>query len=160
MAKSRPPLNPWPLLPRADGMPGPRPADEPARAAITAGVGVAALLLLLRHMYDPLAQEVARLLAMIGFKGGLAIAASLLALMFGAALVSPMRLPRPLRAAGLLAFDRGLHLALVLTAAGVVGVLVLHGVVTRVASIFSIVALALMAAHRARLHFVPPEAAR
>lgn len=160
MAKPRKPFNPWPFLPPHDGLPGPRPADEPARAAITAAIGAAALLLLLRLLHGPLAQETAQLLALAGLKGSFMIAAALLALMLGAALVSPMPLPEPLRAAGLLAFDRGLHLALVLTAAGVVGVVVLHGAVTRVAFTFSIIALALMASHRARLHLSTQRAAR
>lgn len=160
MANPRLALNPWPLLPPRDGLPGPRPADEPARAAITAAVGVAGLLLVLRQLHEPLAREVAMLLALVGFKGSLAIVAGLIALMLGAALVSPLPLPQPLRAAGLLAFDRGLHLALVLTAAGMVGVLVVHGSVTRIAVTFSVIALALIAGHRARLRLGPEGIAR
>ena len=44
-----------------------------------------------------------------------------------------------------------LHLALVLTATGVVGVVVLHGGVTRIAVGYSVIALGLIAGHRARL---------
>lgn len=152
MARPRPPFDAWPLLPPRAGPAGARPADEPARAAVTAAVGVAALLLVLRRLHDPLAAEMALLVAHLGLKGSLAVIAALLALMLGAALVSPLPLPAPLRAAGLLAFDHGLHLALVLTATGMVGVVVLHGGVTRIAVAYSVVALGLMAGHRARLH--------
>lgn len=145
MVRSRRNLDAWPLLPRAREDDA-RPADEPARAAVAAMIGLAALFLLLRWGLpgSGLAGEVARLVALWGCLGGLALVLVVGALLVGAAVVTPfMPIVGPVRDAALDVLDHALHLAFVLTACGLLGILVLHGKVPGPAMWFAAQALAL-----------------
>jgi hypothetical protein len=153
-AMTRPPLDAWPLLPRPAAAGITRPEDEPAEAAISALGGLAALLLLLRWLLPGtgLAQEVAGLVALWASLAGFALTIAILALLVGTAVVTPiLPLPEPIKEAGLAAFDHALHLALVLTAAGVLGIIVLNGQVPPITIWFSLQAILLWACHRTRL---------
>lgn len=151
MAQQRPWIDTWPLLPRRLPDGATRAPDEPARAAVTAAVAIAAVLLLLRTLPDPaLAREFAVLVANVGFKGSFAITVALMVMLFSGALVSPMPLHPVLRRTALTAFDHGVHLGLVLTVAGLLAVIVLHGGVSRLAVGFTCQALMLMGCYRAR----------
>ena len=161
MAPQPPRFDPWPFLPRGPADGARRPEGDHADAAVTTAVGLAAILLLLRHLLPDgaLATEFAALTANIGLKGGFAVTVALIALLFSAALVSPLPLPPGLRQAALGAFDRGLHLALVLTVGGILSVIVLHGEISRIALTFTLLALALMAGYRVRFHLAQRSAA-
>ena len=161
MARKQIPLDAWPLLPLARPAGQSRPEDEPARAAILAAVALAALFLVLRNLPSaaPLAQELAFLVALIGCKASLAVTAVTLALVFGAAVAAPVGFPSPVRRAALALYDHLVHLALVLTVAGVLGVIVFHGRVSQVGLWFTFQALLLMACHRARLWLTDHSAA-
>lgn len=161
MARKRVPFDAWPLLPRALPAGQSRPEDEPARAAATAALALAALFLVLRNLppVAPLAQEVAFLVGLIGCKASFAIAVAIAALVFGVAVAAPAGLPSALCRAGLAVFDHLVHLALVLTVSGVLGVIVFHGRVSGVALWFAFQALLLLACHRARLWLADRRAA-
>lgn len=148
-----PPLDPWPLLPRPMQEGHTRPEDEPARAAVTTAIGLAFILFVLRNAWpDPrLATEFTLLVAMVGCKLSFAITASLLIMLVGGALVSPLPMHPLLRRIALAAFDGGVHLALVLSVAGVLGVIVLHRGVTLIAFAFTLQCLLLVACYRTRL---------
>jgi hypothetical protein len=143
----------WPLLPRPVAAGADRPEDEPARAAITAAVALAALFLVLRQALPGtgLAPEVAKLVALVGCTGSLTVMVGLFALLFGVALATPLGIPRSLRGLALSAFDNLLHLALVLAVSGTLGLLVLQGGVTRIGCLYALLALVLMGCHRTRL---------
>ena len=150
----------WPLLPRSTK--GQRPADEPAHAALTAAVGLAALFLLLRWVPGggALAAEVAQLVAFWGCLGGLALLLVLMALLVGAAIAMPMMpMPGGVKNAALAVFDHAVHLALVLSTTGVLAVVVLHGSIPGLAIWFAAQALVLWGCHRMRLWLARPFAA-
>lgn len=154
MARLASRIDVWPLLPRQRDDGAERPADEPAHAALTALAGVAGLFLLLRWALpgSALPQEVARLVTLGGCLGGLALVMVLMALLVGVAVVTPMMpLSGIVKDAALSVFDHAVHLALVLTAVGVLGMIVLHGTVPGPASWFAGQALMLCGCHRARL---------
>jgi hypothetical protein len=145
MARPRRTLDAWPLLPRASDLES-RPADEPARAAVAALIGLSALFLILRWGLpgSGLANEVARLVALWGCLGGLALVMVVGALLVGAAVVTPvMPIVGLARDAALSVLNHALHLAFVLTACGVLGILVLHGRIPGPAMWFATQALAL-----------------
>lgn len=148
-------LDAWPLLPRPRDAAGERPVDEPAQAAFVAVAGLAAVFLLLRWVLPGgglIGPELARLVTLWGCLGGLALASVLVALLTGAAVAAPMLpIQGPMKHAALAIFDHGVHLALVLTTAGVLGMIVLHGAVTGPATWFAAQALLLLGCHRARL---------
>ncbi len=151
MADKRPTIDTWPLLPRRLAEGATRAPDEPARAAVTAAVALAAVLLVLRALPDPaLAREFATLVANIGFKGSFAVTVALMVMLFSGALISPMPLHPELRRTALAAFDHGVHLGLVLTVTGLLAVIVLHGGVSRLAVGFTFQAVMLMGCYRAR----------
>jgi len=143
----------WPLLPRPVPAGAERPEDEPARAAITAAVGLAALFLVLRYAFpgSGLAEEVAALIALLACKGSLAIMLGLVALTFGAALATPLGFPPLLRRLALGAFDHVVHLALVLSVAGGLALLVLFNGVGRLGMLYAMLTLLLIACHRTRI---------
>jgi hypothetical protein len=144
----------WPLLPRPRDGAGERPADEPAQAAFAAAAGLAALFLLLRWALpgSGLPHEVAKLVTLWGCLGGLGLVTVLMALLVGAAVVAPiMPLSGIVKDAALSVFDHAVHLALVLTAAGVLGMIVLHGTIPGPATWFAGQALLLWGCHRTRL---------
>ncbi len=149
MARPRAPFNPWPLLPSKTG----RQSGGPAWAAFTATASLSALFLLLRLALPDLAQEVGRLVAVIGCLGGLSVALVLFVLLLGAAIATPMApIAGPLKAIGLALIDQGLHLALVLTSSGVLGILVLHqGRLPALGFWFIALGALLWGCHRARL---------
>ena len=152
MAPPRPRIEAWPLLPRtANG--GPRRDDEPAEAVITTLAGVAALLLLLRwSVPGAFAREVTALIALWGGLGSFALVTAIMALLVGAAAVAPvLAVPDAIKEAGLATFDHAVHLAFVLTAAGLLGTIVLHGRVPGIAVWFAGQGLALWGCHRMRL---------
>ncbi|WP_137125301.1 hypothetical protein [Roseomonas sp. HF4] len=153
MPLPRPDIDFWPLLPRPVAEGDTRPEDEPARAAVTAAVGLAALFLVLRHAFDGsgLAREFALLVALVGCKGSLAIILGVFALTFGAALATPLGIPPMLRRLALGAFDHLLHLALVLSVAGSLGLLVLSGGVNGLSVLYAAFSLLLIACHRTRI---------
>ncbi len=160
MARPTAQFDAWPLLPRSTE--GQRPADEPAQAAIAAVAGLAALFLLLRWAPagGALAVEVAQLVALWGCLGGLALVLVLMALLVGAAVVMPMMpVSGGLKDAALSVFDHAVHLALVLTAAGVLGMVVLHGTIPGPAAWFAAQALLLWGCHRTRLWLAGQSAA-
>lgn len=152
MARPTARFDAWPLLPRSRQ--DRRPADEPAHAALTAAVGLAALFLLMRWAPGggALAAEVAQLVALWGCLGGLALVLVLTALLVGAAVAMPMMpMPGGVKDASLAVFDHAVHLALVLTTTGVLGIVVLHGTVPGPAAWFAAQALLLWGCHRTRL---------
>ena len=153
MAPPRPRIEAWPLLPRAaDGRP--RRDDEPAEAVITTLGGVAALLLLLRWGLPGggFALEVTKLVALWGGLGSFALTTAIMALLVGAAAVAPvLAVPDAIKEAGLATFDHAVHLAFVLTAAGLFGTVVLHGRVPGIAVWFAGQGLVLWGCHRMRL---------
>ena len=161
MARKNASFDAWPLLPRGTQAGRSRPEDEPARAAATIAVMLAALFLPLRNLPHtaPLADEMALLIALIGCKASFAVTVVTLALVFGAAMAAPIGFPSSLRTAALGLFDHLVHLALVLTVSGVLGVVVLHGQVSEVALWFTFQALLLVACHRARLWLTDRSAA-
>lgn len=145
MVRPRQSLDAWPLFPRG-GEDHARPVDEPARAAVAALVGLAALFLLLRWGLpgSGLAGEVARLVALWGCLGGFALVMVVGALLVGVAVVTPvMPIVGPARDAAFSVLDHALHLAFVLTACGLLGILVLHGTIPGAAMWFATQALVL-----------------
>lgn len=148
-------LDAWPLLPRPCDPAQQRPADEPAQAVFAAAAGLAGVFLLLRWVLPGgaiMAPELARLVTLWGCLGGLALVMVLMALLVGAAVAFPMMpVPGPMKDAALAAFDHAVHLALVLTAAGVLGMIILHGSVPGPAAWFAAQALVLWGCHRTRL---------
>lgn len=161
MARPRPPFDTWPLLPRPAHGRTP-PADEPLRAAATACAGLLPLFLVL-HLAVPdtgLGPEMARLVALTGSCGGFGLSITLLALLVGAAAVAPMvATPAWMRDAALGVFDHVVHLAFVLSVAGVLGIIVLHGRVPPIAIWFIAQAALLWACHRTRLWLAGPSRA-
>lgn len=154
MARLNARFNAWPLLPRECSGGGDRPVDEPAQAAFTAVAGLAALFLLLRWTLpgSALPQEVARLVTLWGCLGGLALVMMLMALLVGVAVATPMMpISGIVKDAALSVFDHSVHLALVLTAAGVLGMIVLHGTIPGPGIWFAGQALLLWGCHRTRL---------
>lgn len=160
MARPRPLLDCWPLLPRpTNGQP--RAEDEPAQGASIACVGLAALFLVLRQAPSTgLGPEMARLVALVGGGGGFALTCIILALLVGVAVVAPvLRVPEWMRTAALSTFDHTLHLAFVLSVCGVFGALVLQGKVTPVTLWFTGQSAMLWGLHRTRLWLAGPSAA-
>ena len=161
MARPRPPFDTWPLLPRpAHGrLP---PVDEPVRAAVTACAGLLPLFLVL-HLTLPgsgLGPEMAKLVALAGCCGAFGLSVMLMAMLVGAAAVTPMvATPSWVRDAALRTFDQVVHLAFVLSVAGVLGIIVLHGRVPPVAIWFTAQAALLWACHRTRLWLAGPSRA-
>ncbi|MBR0682324.1 hypothetical protein GXW74_17665 [Roseomonas eburnea] len=161
MARPTPAFDPWPLLPRPAGG-RPRPEDDPARAAVAACIGLAALLLPLRLALpgSGLGPELAKLVALVGCSGGFALLLALVAMLVGVAVVTPvLTLPAPMRQAALRAFDNAVHLAFVLSVTGVLGIIVLHERVPPVAIWFTGQAALLWACHRTRLWLAGPSIA-
>jgi hypothetical protein len=155
-----PAFDPWPFLPRRFEVGAERAADEPARAVGTAAAGLAGLLLLLRMTEPALAQEVARLVALGGCLGGLALVMMLMSLLVGVAVVTPfIPLTGPVKGLALAVLDHAVHLALVLTGAGVLAMIVLHGKVPGPAGWFAGQALLLWGCHRTRLWLAGQSAA-
>lgn len=155
MARASVSFDPWPLLPRQLARAENRPADEPARATFLAVAALAAVFLLLRWTVpDPaLGQEVARLVTLWGCLGGLAVVTVLTMLLVGVAVATPIQpLRGPVKDLALAVFDHAVHLALVLTACGLLGMIVLHGTIPGPAAWFAGQALLLWGSHRARLH--------
>jgi hypothetical protein len=147
-------IDAWPLLPRPAATTADRPEDDPARAALTTMVGLAALFLVLRNALPEsgLAAEMAMLVALAGCKVSFALTIAIMALLVGAAIATPMmRLPSVIREYALNALDHAVHLALVLSVAGVLGIIVLHEGVTRPAVWFTGQAMLLWGCHRTRL---------
>ena len=148
-------IDAWPLLPRPCDATATRPVDEPAQAVFAATAGLAATFLLLRWVLpggELVAPEFARLTAVSGCLGGLSLVLMLLALLVGAAVATPMMpVPEPVKVAALAAFDHAVHLALVLTAAGVLGMIVLHGTIPGPAIWFAAQVLLLWGCHRTRV---------
>lgn len=154
MARPTARFDAWPLLPRPSAEPDGQPVDEPAQAAFAAMAGLSALFLLLRWALPgvPLAAEVAQLVALWGCLGGLALVMVLMALLVGVAVVMPMMpMSGMMKDVALAVFDHAVHLALVLTAAGVLGMIVLHGSVPAPAAWFAGQALLLWGCHRTRV---------
>lgn len=153
---ARPPatIDAWPLLPRPHDAAGERPADEPAQAAFAAAAGLAALFLILRWSLpgSAFATEVAQLVAVWGCLAGLALVMVLMSLLVGVAVVTPMMpLHGLVKDVALAIFDHAVHLALVLTVAGVLGMIVLHGRIPGPAAWFAGQVLLLWGCHRTRL---------
>jgi hypothetical protein len=154
MARPTARFDAWPLLPRRRDLLEQRPADEPAQAAFVAAAGLAALFLALRWVTpgDAMTSEVARLVTLWGCLGGLSLVMMLMSLLVGAAVVAPMMpMSGMAKEVALWVFDHAVHLALVLTAAGVLGMIVLHGMVPGPAAWFAGQALLLWGCHRTRL---------
>lgn len=154
MARQTAHIDAWPLLPRQRAATEPRPADEPAQATFAAVAGLAALFLVLRWGLpgSAMAAEVAQLVTLAGCLGGLALVMVLMSLLVGAAVVAPMMpISGPAKEIALSVFDHTVHLALVLTAAGVLGMIVLHGTIPGPAAWFAAQALLLWGCHRTRL---------
>lgn len=147
-------IDAWPLLPRPAASTADRPEDDPARAALATLVGLAAVFLVLRIALpgSGLAAEMAMLVALLGCKASFALTIAIMALLVGAAIATPMMpLPSILREHALNALDHAVHLALVLSVAGVLGVIVLHERVTPPAIWFTAQAMLLLGGHRTRL---------
>lgn len=153
MAQTRSGIEAWPLLPRPAAR-GDRPADDPARAALEAMVGLAATFLALRLLLPDsgLASELARLIAFWGGLGGLGMVSGILLLVAAMPLAMPMlQGASSLTEAALVAFDHAVHLALVISCAGMLAVIILHGEVRMPAMWFAGQAAVLWACHRTRL---------
>ncbi|MEO3475247.1 hypothetical protein AAFN86_25525 [Roseomonas sp. CAU 1739] len=155
---ARPPvmIDAWPLLPRPRDA-GERPVDEPVQAAFVAAAGLAGLFLALRWALpgSAFAAEVAQLVALWGCLGGLALVIVLMSLLVGVAIVTPMMpVSGMVKDVGLAVFDHAVHLALVLTVAGVLGMIVLHGTIPGPAVWFAGQVLLLWGCHRTRLWLV------
>ncbi|MBR0651953.1 hypothetical protein GXW78_19970 [Roseomonas terrae] len=152
----------WPLLPRRRNAAAERPAGEPLEAAAAALAGLAALFLVLRWAVPSsgMAVEVARQVALWGCLGGLALVVGLTALAFGVAIATPL-IPTggPFKMVALMVFDHIVHLAFVLTVAGLLGLIVLHGELGPIAAWFAGQALVLWGCHRARLWLAGPSIA-
>jgi hypothetical protein len=163
MARPSRSLDAWPLLPRSTACwDRGRPVDEPARAAIDAMVGLAAALLLLRWLLPggALAHEFAAQVALWGGLGGMAVTAGILALLAAMPLAMPlMGAMGPLKEAGLRALDAAVHLALVLSCAGMLGAIVLFGHVSVPALWFAGQAALLLLCHRTRIWLAGDRAA-
>lgn len=154
MARTTPPFDAWPLLPRRRDDASERPADEPAQAAFAAAAGLAALFLLLRWALpgNGMAHEVATLVTLGGCLGGLSLLMMLMALLVGMAVVTPMMpMSGVVKHVALGVFDHAVHFAFVLTASGVLGMIVLHGNIPGPATWFAGQALLLWGCHRTRL---------
>lgn len=160
MAQPRPRFDAWPLLPRPLTEGAERAGDEPLRAVVTATAVLAGVFLLLRQALPDgaFALEFTAVIAMVACKGSFAIASSILIMMFAAALLGPLPLHRELRRTAMLAFDHGVHLALVLTACGILALVVLSGSVTRLALMFAAQAIVLLGCRAARLWFTRHQA--
>lgn len=147
-----PSVEAWPLLPR-HAPEGTRPVDEPAQAAVAAIVALAALFLALRWLLagSGLGQELAKLVALWGGLGSMAITWALMIMLATVPLVMPM-MPgeHPIKHAALKAFDNTVHLAFVLSVAAMMSVIVLHGRVIVPALMFAGQAALLMLCYRTR----------
>jgi hypothetical protein len=152
---ARPPIDPWPLLPRhAAAWSNGRPVDEPARAAIDAMAGLAATLLVLRWALPDtgLADAFAAQVALWGGLGGMAVTAAILALLTAMPLAMPlMGGLAPLKDAALRGLDVAVHFAMVLSCAGMLGAIVLYGQVSVPALWFAGQAALLLLCHRMRI---------
>jgi len=155
MPRTTPSLEAWPLLPRrAAAWTGGRPVDEPARAAFDAMAGIAGALLALRWLLPDhtLAHAFAAQVALWGGLGGLAMTAAILALVAAMTLAMPLMAGMgPLKDAALRAFDNAVHLALVLSCAGMLGALALYGHVSGPVLLFAFQAALLLVGHRVRI---------
>ncbi|CAH0275583.1 hypothetical protein [Roseomonas sp. CECT 9278] len=155
MPRTTPRIDAWPLLPRsAAGWAEGRPVDEPARAAFDAMAGIAAALLALRWLLPQgaLAHEFAAQVALWGGLGGMAVTAAILALVGAMPLAMPlMGMVGPLKDVALRAFDHAVHLALVMSCAGMVGALVLFGHVSVPVLLFAGQAALLVLCYRTRI---------
>lgn len=147
-----PRIEAWPLLPRR-APEAARPVDEPARAAVSAVVALAALFLALRYLLpgSGLDVEFAKLAALWGGLGSMAITWALLVLLATAPLALPMvQGDHPIKNAALAAFDNTVHLAFVLSVASMLAVIVLHRHVNVAAMMFAGQAALLMVCYRTR----------
>lgn len=155
MARKPARIETWPLLPRsAAGWGHRRPVDEPVRAAFDAMAGIAAALMLLRWVMPDhqLAAAFAGQVALWGGMGGMALTAALLALLAAMPLIMPMMSAMgPMKQAALRVFDTAVHLALVLSCAGMLGALVLFGHVSAPVLWFTGQAALLLVCHRTRI---------
>jgi hypothetical protein len=155
MPRRTPGIDAWPLLPRnAAAWEHGRPVDEPARAAFDAMAGVAATLLVLRWLVpgNGLAHEFASQVALWGGVGGMAITLAILVLLATMPLAMPLMGTMPgLKDAALRAFDHAVHLALVMSCAGMLGALVLFGHVSAPVMWFAGHAAVLLLCYRARI---------
>jgi hypothetical protein len=148
-------IDAWPLLPRSaasweDG----RPVDEPARAAFDAMAGVAAVLLVLRWLVpgSGLAHEFAAQVALWGGLGGMVVTSAILVLLAAMPLAMPlMGAMGPLKDVALRALDQTVHLALVLSCAGMLGAVVLFGHVSVPVLWFAGQAALLLLCYRTRI---------
>ena len=148
-------IDAWPLLPRsAEAWAGARPVDEPARAAFDAMAGIAAMLLALRWLLPESAfpHHVAAQVALWGGLGGMVVTAAILALVAAMPLAMPlMGAMGPVKDAALCALDHAVHLALVMSCAGMLGALVLFGHVSVPVLWFAGQAALLLLCYRARI---------
>lgn len=155
MPRSPDRIDAWPLLPRsAASWDNARPVDEPARAAFDAMAGIAAALLALRWLLPEgaLAHEFAAQVALWGGLGGMAVTAAILSLLGAVPLAMPvMGALGPLKDIALRAFDHAVHLALVMSCAGMLGALVLFGHVSVPVLWFTGQAALLLLCYRARI---------
>lgn len=156
-------IDAWPLLPRsAAGWAGARPVDEPARAAFDAMAGIAAVLLALRWLLpDPaLSHHFAAQVALWGGMGGMVLTAAILAVVAAIPLAMPlMGAMGPVKEAALHALDHAVHLALVMSCAGMLGALVLFGHVSVPVLWFAGQAAALLLCYRMRVWLAGQRAA-
>ncbi|WP_198373184.1 hypothetical protein [Roseomonas rosulenta] len=148
-------IDAWPLLPRsAAGWGGAPPVDEPARAAFDAMAGIAAMMLALRWLLpDPaLGYHFAAQVALWGGLGGMVVTGAILALLAAMPLAMPlMGAMGPMKQAALRALDHAVHLALVMSCAGMLGALVLFGHVSVPVLWFAGQAALLLLCYRARI---------
>jgi hypothetical protein len=155
MSRTAPRIDAWPLLPRsAAAWEEGRPVDEPARAAFDAMAGVAATLLALRWLLPDvaLANEFAGLVSFWGGLGGMAMTLAILVMLATMPLAMPLMGAMPgLKDAALGAFDHAVHLALVISCAGMLGALVLFGHVSAPVMVFAGHAAVLLLCYRARI---------
>jgi hypothetical protein len=155
MPPTSPRIDAWPLLPRsAAAWQNGRPVDEPARAAFDAMAGVAAVLLALRWLLPEgaLAHEFAAVVSLWGGLGGMALTFTILVLLAAMPLVSPLMGALPgLKELALRVFDCMVHLALVLSCAGMLGALVRFGHVSPPVMWFAGHAAVLLLCYRTRI---------
>jgi len=163
MPRTSPRIDAWPLLPRSAASWGEgRPVDEPARAAFDAMAGIAAALLALRWLLPEgaLAHEFAAQVALWGGLGGMAVTAAILALVGAMPLAMPlMGMVGPLKDVALRAFDHAVHLAMVMSCAGMLGALVLFGQVSVPVLWFAGQAALLLLCYRTRIWLAGERAA-
>jgi hypothetical protein len=163
MRRTPPSIDAWPLLPRGSAAwTHGRPVDEPARAAIDAMAGIAAALLALRWLLpdNALANAFAAQVALWGGMGGMVVTAAIMALLAAMPLAMPlMGGMGALKEAALRALDHAVHLALVLSCAGMLGALVLFGHVSVPVLWFAGQAALLLLCHRTRIWLAGERAA-